>query len=245
MATAGSLKALRRAAQAQVRAADHTSAQAGLLPVQRFAMLSDPRTLRDGFKPSGELVVAARVSGDRGQRVPGRDRRRASPPLPDALKASAQAAQRRRGRGHRRVVRLHVGADAQFLRPDGRAAVRQQWRAGLERGRQSRAAAPTSSASAAAPPTRGRSNASRRCGARADAQFRSTEQQLEEELQQTEEPSPSCRPLTRAAARRILSPEAGAAPSSASRQEKLRIRKELRADEGAASTRTSRRWACR
>jgi ABC-type uncharacterized transport system involved in gliding motility auxiliary subunit len=40
-----------------------TSAQAGLLPVQRVNMLTDPATLRDGFKPSGELVLATRISG--------------------------------------------------------------------------------------------------------------------------------------------------------------------------------------
>jgi ABC-type uncharacterized transport system involved in gliding motility auxiliary subunit len=71
MATAGSLKPL-----AEDKAGDkpgsaikfepliHTSKQAGLLPTQRFAMMTDPSTLRDGFKPDGEHVVAARVSGN-------------------------------------------------------------------------------------------------------------------------------------------------------------------------------------
>jgi ABC-type uncharacterized transport system involved in gliding motility auxiliary subunit len=41
-----------------------TSAQAGPLPVERFQMLMDPATLRDGFKPSGQrYALAARVTG--------------------------------------------------------------------------------------------------------------------------------------------------------------------------------------
>src|SRR5262245_36883668 len=41
-----------------------SSDQAGLLPVERFAMLTDPATLRDGFQPTGErYVCAARLSG--------------------------------------------------------------------------------------------------------------------------------------------------------------------------------------
>jgi ABC-type uncharacterized transport system involved in gliding motility auxiliary subunit len=41
-----------------------SSDDAGLLPVERFAFLSDPATLRDGFRPTGErYVIAARLSG--------------------------------------------------------------------------------------------------------------------------------------------------------------------------------------
>jgi ABC-type uncharacterized transport system involved in gliding motility auxiliary subunit len=52
-------------------------------------MASDPRTLRDNFKPSGEQMVAVRVSGDAVTAFPD------GPPagvtaLPDALKASAK-----------------------------------------------------------------------------------------------------------------------------------------------------------
>ena len=41
----------------------HSSKQAGLIPKQRFVMLQDPSTLRDGFKPTGQFVLGARVSG--------------------------------------------------------------------------------------------------------------------------------------------------------------------------------------
>ena len=52
-------------------------------------MMTDPATLRDGFKPTGELVVAARVSGNATSAFA------AGPPAgvtaaPDALKASAK-----------------------------------------------------------------------------------------------------------------------------------------------------------
>jgi ABC-type uncharacterized transport system involved in gliding motility auxiliary subunit len=65
-----------------------TSAQAGTLPAQRFAMMSDPQSLRDGFKPSGAQVVAARISGNAATAFP-------SPPAgvqpaPEALKTSAK-----------------------------------------------------------------------------------------------------------------------------------------------------------
>jgi ABC-type uncharacterized transport system involved in gliding motility auxiliary subunit len=40
-----------------------TSKQAGVLPVERFAMLQEADSLRDGFRPTGDFVVAARVSG--------------------------------------------------------------------------------------------------------------------------------------------------------------------------------------
>lgn len=42
-----------------------SSKLAGILPVERFAMLLDPSTLQDGFKPTGErYALAARVTGN-------------------------------------------------------------------------------------------------------------------------------------------------------------------------------------
>ncbi|HZF17588.1 MAG TPA: Gldg family protein [Steroidobacteraceae bacterium] len=41
-----------------------SSAEAGILPVERVRMATDPATLRDGFKPTGErYVIAARIGG--------------------------------------------------------------------------------------------------------------------------------------------------------------------------------------
>ncbi len=88
MATAGSLKPL-TGSKLTFEPLIHTSAQAGLLPAQRFAMMADPASLRDGFRPIGQLVVAARVSGNATSAFA------AGPPAgvaaaPDALKASAK-----------------------------------------------------------------------------------------------------------------------------------------------------------
>jgi ABC-type uncharacterized transport system involved in gliding motility auxiliary subunit len=57
-----------------------------LLPTRRFAMLFDPATLRDGFKPSGQsYVLAARVSGTVKTAFP------AGPPAGVTLPAGQQA----------------------------------------------------------------------------------------------------------------------------------------------------------
>jgi ABC-type uncharacterized transport system involved in gliding motility auxiliary subunit len=62
LATAGSLKALPGTGLA-FEPLMHTGTKAGLIPVQRFAMLADPSSLKDGFAPTGEFVLAARVTG--------------------------------------------------------------------------------------------------------------------------------------------------------------------------------------
>ena len=92
MATAGSLKPLsdnKAGSKLKFEPLIHTSAQAGLLPAQRLAMMADASSLRDGFRPTGQFVVAARVSGDATSAYA------AGPPegvtaAPEALKASAK-----------------------------------------------------------------------------------------------------------------------------------------------------------
>jgi ABC-type uncharacterized transport system involved in gliding motility auxiliary subunit len=72
-----------------------SSKLAGILPVERFAMLMDPSTLQDGFKPTGErYTFAARVTG----KV-----KSAFPKGPGPLKESA------------RPLNLIVVADSDFL----------------------------------------------------------------------------------------------------------------------------------
>jgi ABC-type uncharacterized transport system involved in gliding motility auxiliary subunit len=93
VATAGSLKPLQRegdeAGKLTFEPLIHTSAQAGLLPASRFSMMSDPSTLRDGFKPGGELVIAARVSGEAKSAYADGPPAGVTPAA-DALKASAK-----------------------------------------------------------------------------------------------------------------------------------------------------------
>src|SRR5688572_5127686 len=60
MATAGSLKPLadnKAGSKLTFEPLIHTSTQAGLLPAQRLAMMADASSLRDGFRPTGQLVV--------------------------------------------------------------------------------------------------------------------------------------------------------------------------------------------
>ncbi|HZF27475.1 MAG TPA: Gldg family protein [Steroidobacteraceae bacterium] len=96
-ATVGSLK-LKNGSSLTFEPLLQSSAQAGLLPVERFAFLSDPATLRDGFRPTGErYVIAARLSGKLKTAFPnGNPAANTTPappsPIPAALKESAQPA---------------------------------------------------------------------------------------------------------------------------------------------------------
>jgi ABC-type uncharacterized transport system involved in gliding motility auxiliary subunit len=61
-ATAGSLKKL-EGSTLTFEPLIHTGKRAGLIPSVRIAMTQDPSQLKDGFAPTGEFVVAARVTG--------------------------------------------------------------------------------------------------------------------------------------------------------------------------------------
>jgi ABC-type uncharacterized transport system involved in gliding motility auxiliary subunit len=64
VATAGSLEPV-KGASVKFEPLLRSSADAALMPVERFRMLFDPATLRDGFKPTGvRYTLAARVSGN-------------------------------------------------------------------------------------------------------------------------------------------------------------------------------------
>jgi len=64
VAMAGHLEAVKGAAT-RFEPLLSSSTDAALLPVERFRMLFDPGTLREGFKPSGErYTIAARVTGN-------------------------------------------------------------------------------------------------------------------------------------------------------------------------------------
>jgi len=86
--TAGSLKPL-AGSKLKFEPLLHTSQQAGLIPAQRFMMMTDPAALREGFKPDGQHVLAARISGEATSAFP------EGPPAgvqaaANALKASAK-----------------------------------------------------------------------------------------------------------------------------------------------------------
>jgi ABC-type uncharacterized transport system involved in gliding motility auxiliary subunit len=88
LATAGSLKKA-EGSTLSFEPLIHTGKKSGLLPVQRFAMLVDPGTLKDGFAPTGEFVVAARITG-KAQSAFAAAPPAGVTPAADALKESAQ-----------------------------------------------------------------------------------------------------------------------------------------------------------
>ena len=225
MATAGSLKPV-EGSKLKFEPLIHTSKQAGLLPASRFAMMSDPGALRDGFKPTGEYVVAARISGD------------ATSAYPDGPPAGVTAAANALKRSAK-PLNVIVIADADLLsdfmwvqtRNFFGQVVAQPF---ANNGELVWNALDNLAGSADLISIRGRAAYSRpfdRVEAlrrTADARFRSTEQQLEQQLQQTEEnlsklqtakPGDSEALLTADQTREI----------ERFQQEKLRIRKELRA----------------
>jgi ABC-type uncharacterized transport system involved in gliding motility auxiliary subunit len=232
MVTAGSLKAA-AGSKLKFEPLIHTSAQAGLLPSSRFAMMSDPSSLRDGFKPSGQLVVAARVSGD----APSAFAAAPPPgvtPAANALKASSKP------------INIVVVADTDFLGDYTWVQTRNFFGQMIAQpfannGELVWNAVDNLAGSADLISIRGRAaykrpfervDALRR---NADAQFRSKEQELEERLQQTEEQLTKLQTAQPGGNEAILSPEAAQAIERFQEQ-KLAIRKELRAVKAGLET---------
>jgi ABC-type uncharacterized transport system involved in gliding motility auxiliary subunit len=225
LATSGSLKAT-AGSKLKFEPLLHTSAQSALIPVQRFAMLSDPRTLRDGFKPTGALVVAARISGDAASAFA------SGPPagvaaLPNALKASAKP------------LNIIVVADTDLLSDFMWVQTRNFFgqliaQPFANNGELFLNAIDNLAGSSDLISIRGRPTYSRpfeRVEAlrrSADAQFHSTEQQLEQELQKTDEALSKLQTSHPGGNEALLSADQ-AREIERFQSEKLRIRKELRA----------------
>lgn len=225
MATAGSLKPL-KGRKLQFEPLITTSKEAGTLPAARFAMMADPNSLRDGFRPTGPQVVAARISGNAASAFPN-----GPPPgvaaAPDALKASAKP------------LNVVVIADTDLLQDFMWVDVRNFFGQTIYQPRANNGelvwnAIDNLSGSADLISIRGRAAYTRpfdRVEAlrrEADAKFRATEQQLEQELQQTEDQLSKLQTGKPGANDALLSADQAKAIEHF-QQEKLRIRKELRA----------------
>jgi ABC-type uncharacterized transport system involved in gliding motility auxiliary subunit len=225
MATAGSLK-LAKDSKLKFEPLVHTSKQAGVLPTQRLLMLSDPSTLRDGFKPTGELVVAARVSGNATSAFA------AGPPAgvaaaPGALKASVKP------------LNVVVVADTDLLSDFMWVQTRNFFGQMMSQpfannGELVWNAMDNLAGSADLISIRGRATYSRpfdrvdTLRRNADAQFHSKEQQLEDELAKTEDALSKLQTSKPGGSEALLSADQ-AQEIERFQQEKLRIRKELRA----------------
>jgi ABC-type uncharacterized transport system involved in gliding motility auxiliary subunit len=224
--TAGSLKPVEGSAL-EHETLLHTSKQSGLIPVQRVNMAMDPAALRDGFKPTGELTLAMRISGTAKSAYPD------GPPAgvtaaPEALKESAKP------------INVIVVADTDLLLDY--PWLQQQnffgqmvYQPMADNGALVWNAVDNLGGSADLISIRGRA-AYRRPFERveqirreAEAQSRAKNQQLQEQLRQTEEQLGKLQ-ASQPPGADILSPEAAAAIERF-QQEKLNIRKELRAIE--------------
>ncbi len=225
MATVGSLKHI-DGSKTTFEPLIHTSKQAGLLPTQRFAMMSDPASLRDGFRPTGEFVVAARVSGNATSAYPD------GPPVgvaaaPDALKASAKPLNVVIFADTDLLSDFMWGQQANFF---GQAIFQPfanngelVWNAIDNLAGSNDLISIRGRASYARPFTRVVA-----LQTEAESRFRATEQQLEEQLNQTEERLSKLQTAQPGSGEVILTTEQ-AREIERFQAEKLRIRKELRA----------------
>ena len=225
MATAGALKPI-AGSKLKFEPLIHTSAQAGLLPSQRFAMMSDPNSLRDGFKPTGEFVVAARISGNGTSAYAGGPPAGVTAPA-DALKASSKP------------LNIVVIADTDLLSDFMWVQTRQFFGQLLmqpfaNNGELVWNAVDNLAGSSDLISIRGRATYSRpfdRVEAlrrEADSKFRAKEQELEQQLQQTEEKLSKLQTAQPASGEAILTADQ-AREIERFQQDKVRIRKELRA----------------
>ena len=232
MATAGSLKPV-AGSKLKFEPLIKTSKQAGLLPVQRFAMMSDPASLRDGFKPIGELTVAARISGNAASAFANGPPAGVAPEA-GALKASAKP------------LNVVVIADTDLLQDFMWVSVRNFFGQSMAQpfannGELVWNALDNLAGSADLISIRGRAAYSRpfdRVDAlrrNADSQFRSKEQELEQQLQQTEENLTKLQSANPKGGEAILSADQ-AREIERFQEDKVRIRKELRAVKAGLET---------
>jgi ABC-type uncharacterized transport system involved in gliding motility auxiliary subunit len=226
MITAGSLAA-KAGAKTKFEPLMLTGKNAGVLPTQRLSLMSDPATLRDGFRPTGkQYALAARVTGDVTSAFPNGPPEGVAP-VANPLKTSAKP------------LNLIVVADSDMLMDRAWVEVRnffgqQVAQPSANNGDLVWNALDNLGGSADLISIRGRAAFSRpfkrvdELRREADTRFRATELRLEEELQQTEAnltKLQTSRPGDDAA---VITPEQ-AAEIERFQTEKLRIRKELRA----------------
>jgi ABC-type uncharacterized transport system involved in gliding motility auxiliary subunit len=232
MATAGSLKTV-AGSKLKFEPLIKTSKQAGLIPAQSFAMMSDPSTLRDGFKPIGELTVAARISGNATSAFAD------GPPAGVAAEAGALKASAK-------PLNVVVIADTDLLQDFMWVNVRNFFGQSMAQpfannGELVWNALDNLAGSADLISIRGRAAYSRpfeRVDAlrrTADSQFRSKEQELEQQLQQTEENLTKLQSANPKGGEAILSADQ-AREIERFQDDKVRIRKELRAVKAGLET---------
>jgi ABC-type uncharacterized transport system involved in gliding motility auxiliary subunit len=211
-----------------------SSPQSALIPVERFTMLMDPTTLHSGFRPTGErFVIAGRISGKLKSAFPN------GPPSDSGQdKPAAPVSQGTQLEESKEAANLVVVADTDLL--SDMLWVRNQSFFG-QRFAQAIAhngdfvanAIDNLTGSSALISIRGRASFTRpfdkveELRVRAEDRFRLKEQELDQELRNTEQKLTELQSPGNGESALILSPEQEA-ELERFQQEKLRIRKELR-----------------
>ncbi|MDB6157974.1 MAG: hypothetical protein JWO04_1680 [Gammaproteobacteria bacterium] len=228
VATAGNLEQV-KGAQTKFEPLLVSSADAALLPTERFQMLFDPNTLRDGFKPTGKrYVMGARVIGNVKTAFP------AGPPAGVTLPAGRSALKE-----SAKPLNLVVYADTDMLTDYLWVHAQSVFGQRVEQvfannGDLVLNTLDNLAGSADLISVRGRASFSRpfdrveRLRHIADDQFRAKEQELEKQLRDTEEKLTALQSRRNDKSAMILSPEQEKELDNF-QDEKLRIRKELRA----------------
>ncbi|HEY8052485.1 MAG TPA: Gldg family protein [Steroidobacteraceae bacterium] len=207
-----------------------SSTDAALLPVERFRVLMDPGTLRDGFKPTGtRYTLAARVTGDVPSAFPAGPP--AGVPLPAGVAALKQSA---------KPLNLIVFADTDLLSDNlwvhaqnffGQTML-QAW---ASNGDLVQNALDNLAGSADLISVRGRASYARpfervaKLRHAADDRFHSKEQELEQQLRETEEKLTALQSAKGGSQSALILTPAQEQELEHFQAEKLRIRKELRA----------------
>ncbi len=228
LATAGYLEPVKDA-KVHFEPLLQSSSDAQALPAARFRMLFDPATLRDGFKPTGRrYTIAARVSGNVHSAFP------AGPPAGVTLPAGQSALKE-----SARPLSLVVFADTDLL--SDYLWVREQSffgqriaQAWASNGDLVENALDNLAGSTDLISVRGRASFTRpferveKLRRAADDRFRAKEQELEQQLRETEDKLTALRSKGSKQAALIITPEQEKEIEHF-QTEKLRIRKELRA----------------
>jgi ABC-type uncharacterized transport system involved in gliding motility auxiliary subunit len=228
MATSGSLQQV-KGAKTKFEPLLHSSTDAALLPTQRFAMLFDPNTLRDGFKPTGqEYVLAARVTGPVASAFP------SGPPAGVTL-APGQTALKESTKPLNLIVFADTDMLTDYLWVHTQAVFGQKVeQVFANNGDMVLNSLDNLAGSADLISVRGRASFARpftrveRLRHIADDQFRAKEQELEKQLSDTEEKLTTLQSRRNDKSAMILTPEQEKELDNF-QDEKLRIRKELRA----------------
>jgi ABC-type uncharacterized transport system involved in gliding motility auxiliary subunit len=228
VATAGNLEPM-KGAKTKFEPLLVSSPDAALLPVERFAMLFDPNTLRDGFKPTGKrYVMGARVIGNVKTAFP------AGPPAGVTLPAG-QAALKESAKPLNLVVFADTDMLTDYLWVHAQSVFGQRVeQVFANNGDLVLNTLDNLAGSADLISVRGRASFSRpfdrveKLRHIADDQFRAKEQELEQQLRDTEEKLTSLQSRRNDKSAMILSPEQEKELDNF-QDEKLRIRKELRA----------------